>query len=119
MFDVKLAIVSAIVMFLFEYFVLLKVYTRSQKLQTISLIFAPLMIIIAQYISHLLQTNTNLFVKSRVDPIALFVAFALLELPLSIMGYDISPNASILERVVVASGFGVVSTIVGQSILKY
>jgi len=119
MFDLKLAFVSAIVMFLFEYFVLLKVYKRSQKLQTISLIFAPLMIVIAQYIAHLLQTYTNLYVKTRVDPIALFVAFALLELPLSIMGYDITPNASILERVVVASGFGVVATIVGQGILQY
>ena len=119
MFDIKLALVSALIMFLFEYFVLLKVYTRSNKLQTISLIFAPLMIILAQYIAHLLQTNTNLFIKSRVDPIALFIAFSLLELPLSIMGYDISPNATILERIVVASGFGVVATIVGQSILKY
>ena len=117
MFDIKLALVSAVIMFLFEYFVLLKVYKRSQKLQTISLIFAPLMIVIAQYIAHLLQTYTNLFVKNRIDPIALFVSFTLLELPLSIMGYDITPNASILERIVVASGFGVVATIIGQSIL--
>lgn len=119
MFDIKLALVSALVMFLFEYFVLLKVYTRSQKLRTISLIFAPLMIIIALYISHILQTYTNLFIKSRLDPIALFVSFALLELPLSIMGYDISPNAPILERVIVASSFGTISVLVAQGILKY
>lgn len=118
MFDIKLAIISAVVMFVLEYFVLLKIYKRSKKLENISLIFAPSMIIIAQYIAHLLQQNTNLFEKDRINPIALFIAFGLLELPLATYGYELTPNASILERVVVASGFGVVSTIIGQSIIK-
>jgi uncharacterized membrane protein YkvI len=118
MFDIKLALISAIVMFILEYFVLLKVYKRSKKLETISLIFAPLMIIIAQYIAHLIQSNTNIFDKTRINPLVLFLSFALLELPLAYNGYEISPNASILERVIIASGFGTVSTIIGQSIIK-
>ena len=118
MFDIKLALISAIVMFILEYFVLLRVYKRSKKLETISLIFAPSMIIITQYIAHLIQSNTNIFDKTRINPIVIFLSFALLEFPLAYNGYDITPNASILERVVIASGFGTVSTIIGQSILK-
>ena len=118
MFDIKLALISAIVMFILEYFVLLRVYKRSKKLETISLIFAPSMIIIAQYIAHLIQSNTNIFDKTRINPIVIFLSFALLELPLAYNGYEIIPNASILERVVIASGFGTVSTIIGQSIIK-
>lgn len=119
MFDLRLALVSAFVMFILEYTVLLTLYQREKKLETISLIVAPLMIIIAQYISHIIQTNTNFFIKDRIDNISLFLSFALLELPLSIKGYKLKPDASILERVIVASTFGVVSTNIAQSILYY
>lgn len=118
MFSIQLAIVSAAVMFVLEYFVLLRVYTRSQQLQTISLAVAPLMIVVAQYMSHIFQTYTNLFITSRVDPISLFISLVLLELPLSLRGYAISPPASILERVVVAAVFGVAATVISESFMK-
>ena len=85
-------------MLFFEYFVLLRVYQRSKKLEMISLVIAPLMVLIAGAIVG-------------KDPVKLFVAFALMEIPLSVMGYKITPNASILERVLIASSFGVVSSI--------
>ena len=118
MFDLKLAITSAIVMFVLEYTVLLRVYRRSAELERISLVFAPAMIIISHYIHHLLQTYTDYFVKDRIDNIALFISFAILELPLALRGYEITPAASVLERVVVATTFGVGSTVIAQSILN-
>jgi NAD(P)-dependent dehydrogenase (short-subunit alcohol dehydrogenase family) len=45
------------------------------------------------------------------DPIKLFSIFALMELFLSLIGYKITPDASILERIVIASSFGVVASI--------
>lgn len=119
MFNLNLTIISAFIYWLFEYFVLLKVYTRSKKIQVNSLIVGPSQLILALYISHFFQTYTNLFIKTRVNPIALFIAFTLVELPFSIKGYEVTPNASILERVILGSAFAVVATIVGQSILKY
>ena len=89
---------GAFIMFLLEYFVLLRVYKRSQKLEMISLIIAPLMVLIAS-------------AAAGKNIIKLFIVFALMELPLSIVGYDITPDASILERVIVATSFGVVSSI--------
>jgi hypothetical protein len=118
MFDIKLAAVSAIVMFLLEYVVLLRLYRRDKKLENISLVVAPLMIVGGQYIAHLLQTKTDYFLKDRVDNVALFLAFALIELPFSLKGYKIEPDASIIERVVVASTFGVVATNIAQSIIQ-
>lgn len=117
MFNLKLAIVAAIIMFIFEYTILLPLYKRDEKLQKTSLIVAPLMIIIALYIANLLQTYTNLFMKDRLDPIAVFLSFILLELPLSIKGYKITPNASIIERLVVAGTFGLVSVLIAQRLV--
>ena len=76
-----------------EYFVLLRVYKRSQKLEMISLIIAPLMVLIASAVA-----GRNI--------IKLFLVFAL-----SINGYKITPDASILERIIVATSFGIVSSI--------
>jgi hypothetical protein len=99
-----LNVAGAIVMVLFEYFVLLKLYTRSKTLQIISLIVAPLMVLFA-----------NGLVGQ--DPVKLFIVFALIEIPLSLIGYKITPDASILSRVIVATSFGVTSSLIGQSIL--
>ena len=117
MFDLNLALASAAVMLILEYTVLLDLYRRSPRLERISLVVAPLMIIVAQYIAHLLQTHTNFFVKDRIDNVALFIAFALLELPLSLYGYKLTPDASVLERVIVATTFGVASSNIALAIL--
>jgi hypothetical protein len=93
---------GAIVMLLLEYFVLLRLYKRSKSLQVISLIVAPLMVLVA-----------NVFAET---PIRLFIVFALMELPLALNGYEIVPDASILERIVVASAFGVSSSLIGKAI---
>jgi hypothetical protein len=118
MFDWKIALYAATIMFFLEYFVLLRLYKRDASLQSISLIVAPAMIIIALYISYVLQTYTTFFIKDRLDPLAVFISFALLELPLSIKGYRIIPDASIIERIVVATSFGVVSVLVAQKIVN-
>lgn len=118
MFDLRLALVSAVVMFILEYTVLIRLFKRTKELETTSLMVAPMMIIAAQYLSHILQTNTKLFVKDRIDYVSLFISFALIELPFSLKGYKITPDAGIPERVVVASSFGVVATLIGQSILQ-
>ncbi len=89
---------GALVMLFFEYFILLRVYQRSEKLQLISLVVAPLMILIASAIAGR-------------DPIKVFFVVALMELPLSLIGYKLTPDASLLERIVVASSFGVVASI--------
>ena len=92
---------GAIVMILFEYFVLLRLYKRSKSLELVSLVVAPLMILFANY-----------FAKT---PVQLFSAFILMELPLSLMGYKITPDASLVERLVVASTFGVTASMIGKS----
>jgi hypothetical protein len=92
---------GAIVMLLLEYFVLLRLYKRTKSLEMISLIVAPLMILVANYFA--------------VTPVQLFAAFIIMELPLSLKGYKIIPDASLLERLVVASTFGVTASLIGKS----
>jgi len=67
----------------------------------ISLVVAPLMILLANYFAS--------------TPTQLFIAFLIMELPLSLYGYNISPNASVIERLVVASTFGVTASLIGKT----
>jgi hypothetical protein len=117
---ISLYITSALVMLFLEYFVLLRLYKRSRQLEIVSLIVAPIMIVIALWLTLFIQDRLNLGIKStRVNPVLLFVVIILFELPLSLYGYEIKPDASILERCIVAGTFGTVSVLIAQSILLY
>jgi len=85
-----------------EYFVLLRLYRRTQSLEMISLVVAPAMILLANYFAE--------------TPVKLFLAFLIMELPLSLYGYKLTPEASLLERLVVASTFGVTASLIGKSL---
>ena len=119
----SLYLLSALIMFLLEYFVLLRIYKRSPSLQKISLVVAPMMIILALFLTDLISTNfINPKSSSKVssmnfNPLLLFIILVLLELPLSLYGYELTPNASIPERLVVAGSVGVVVVLVAQGIL--
>jgi hypothetical protein len=93
---------GAIVMLILEYFVLLRLYRRTQSLEMISLVVAPAMILLANYFAE--------------TPVKLFLAFLIMELPLSLYGYKLTPEASLLERLVVASTFGVTASLIGKSL---
>jgi hypothetical protein len=100
----KLNVAGALIMLILEYFVLLRLYTRSKSLQVISLIVAPLMVLVA---SGLVQSG---------DPVKLFLVFVAMEIPLSLIGYKLTPDASLLARVAVAASFGVTSSLVGRAV---
>jgi len=93
---------GAIVMLILEYFVLLRLYRRTQSLEMISLVVAPAMILLANYFAE--------------TPVKLFLAFLIMELPLSLYGYKLTPEASLHERLVVASTFGVTASLIGKSL---
>ena len=106
----KDAILSGVVMFLLEYFVLTKIYTRDRDLYIKSLIVAPLMIIVAVVIGEYLANKKYL-------PISwIFVIVALMEIPISLYGYEIKPDAEIWERVLVAGSFGTVAYAIAKQL---
>lgn len=113
---ISLYLFSALIMFLFEYFVLVKLYKRSKSLQNISYIAAPLIIVIALWITLFIQRNLNI-TPGRINPLLLFIVLMILELPLSLYGYEITPNASIIERMVVAGTFGTASVLIASAIV--
>ena len=124
MVSITLYILSAFIMFLFEFFVLLRLYKRSKILEYISLLVAPLMIVLALFITNIIQksfTITNLTDMKKsityVNPLILFFVLVLLELPLSLYGYELTPNASIPERLIVAGVFGVSAVLIAQAIV--
>jgi FtsH-binding integral membrane protein len=119
MFDWKLIILSAFVMLFFEYFILLRIYQRNEKLEKISLIAAPIMVVIALILTQLVQRIFFKKDEERINPLLLFVIFGLIELPLSLYGYQIKPEASIIERMIVAATFGLVSVLISYGILTY
>lgn len=114
----SLYLTSALVMILLEYFVLLKLYKRCKKLETISLIVAPIMIVFALWLTLFIQ-NKFKFTPGRINVIVLFIVLVLLELPLSLYGYELTPNASVLERCIVAATFGTSAILIANSIVNY
>jgi hypothetical protein len=121
---ISLYLLSGLVMILLEALILLRVYKRSKTLEIISLIVAPLMIIFALWLTLWIQRkwlgngkkgNNSI----QVNYILLFVILALIELPLSLYGYEITPNASIPERMIVAGSVGVAAVLIAQGILTY
>lgn len=98
---------SAFVMLLLEYFVLLKLFRRNKYLEKISLFVAPLMVLAGYFISKK--------ILKREPTIAEFFLFiTLLELPLALKGYDITPDAKVWERMIVAGTFGAFSYSIGK-----
>jgi hypothetical protein len=114
-----LYLLSALVMFLLEFFILLRVYQRSPTLQKISLAVAPLMIVFALWLTFIIQKYFSIPPNSSPNPLVLFIVLMLLELPLSLYGYEIQPNATIPERMIVAGSVGVASVLIAQGILSY
>lgn len=95
---IRQSLITAIVAFLFEYIVYLRIYKRSKYLEKISLAVAPTMAFIAVYMSKILF--------GTVSPASIFLLSMIMELPLSIKGYKITPDENILNRLVVA-GVGI------------
>ena len=104
--------VSAFVMFILEYFILLKLFKRSKKLEKISLIVAPLMVLTGYYIFK--------FIFKREPTLGeFFTTISILELPLALKGYDIEPDANVWERMTVAGVFGTFSYAMGNTLKTY
>jgi hypothetical protein len=111
--------ISAAVMVFFELTVLMRVFTRPAYLFWPSLILAPLIAVLALYLTPTVsRALPEVFTNTRIDFAAVFVTAMLLETPLSLYGYPIQPSASFLERLVVAGSFAVVVLMTGKSIVQ-
>lgn len=112
--------ISAGVMIVFELGVLMRIFTRSASLFWPSVILAPTIAVLSLRIAPALaSTSALLFSRTRLDYAAVFLVAVLLELPLSLIGYTIDPPAKLLERLVVAGSFAVVSVMTAKSILGF
>lgn len=106
-------------MLAFEAGVLLRTFTRPASYTWISLALAPLIAVLALRMAPAISAALPIvFTRARVDYAAVFLAAVLFELPLSAYGYPLTPPASILERLVVAGSFAVVSVLTAKSILN-
>lgn len=104
-------ILPGIIMLFLEYFVLLRLYKRKANLHIISLVLATVMAILSVVIGY--------FFKKKMPSIfEVFIIVLLMELPLSLKGYEITPDATIIERMVVAGVFGGFSYALSEAILS-
>lgn len=111
--------VSALVMVCFELGVLLRLFKRAESLFWPSLVIAGTMAVLSLRIAPALASISSLFTQTRLDYAAVFFVAVLLEVPLSLSGYNVQPPAKFLERLVVAGSFAVVSVMTAKSILGF
>ena len=108
---IRLSLATAIVAFLFEYAVYLRIYKRSKYLEKVSLVVAPTMAFVAVYLSK------TLF--GTVSPATVFLLSVIMELPLSLKGYKITPDENLTNRLIVA-GIGItISFLIARHFLMF
>ena len=111
---IKKSLFAGLIMLLLEYFVLLRIYKRKQSLHNTSLFFAFTMMFIAVFIVEYLKKIK----KIKVAAISyVFIIVLLMEIPLSLIGYELEPEAAFWERLVVAGSFGTVAYGISKTIL--
>ena len=99
--------------------VLLRVFQRAASLYIPSLAIAPLLAVVALRTAPWVSAQLpQIFARARVDYAAVFLVAVALETPLSAYGYELTPSASFLERLVVAGSFAVVSVLTAKSVLN-
>jgi hypothetical protein len=112
--------ISAATMILFELGVLMRIFKRDASLFWPSLVIAPSMAVAALKLAPLLAAAVPaLYTTTRLDYSAVFMVALFIEIPLSMMGYQIFPPAKMFERLVVAGSFAVVSVMTAKSILGF
>lgn len=109
--------VSAAVMVLFELGVLIRLFKRANWLFYPSLAIAGTMAVLSLRLAPALASLSSVFTQTRLDYAAVFMVALLIEIPLSLSGYNVQPPAKMLERLVVAGSFAVVSVMTAKSIL--
>jgi FtsH-binding integral membrane protein len=98
-------------MLFLEYFVLIRLYDRNDNLKSISLVIAASMIILSVILGRFIF-------KKHPTITQIFLIVAYMELPLSIYGYKLIPDATIFERVIIAGTFGAISFALSEAILS-
>lgn len=111
--------ISALVMVLFELGVLIRLFKRADWLFFPSLVIAGTMAVLSLRIAPALASMSSLFTQTRLDYAAVFFVSLLIEIPLSLSGYNVDPPAKFLERLIVAGSFAVVSVMTAKSILGF
>ena len=104
-------LLPGIIMLILEYFVLIRLYDRSNNIKSISLFIAFAMIVLSILLGKLIF-------KEHPTIAQIFLIVAYMELPLSIYGYQLTPDATIFERLIIAGTFGAASFAISEAILS-
>lgn len=116
MFPWNVAIISAIVMFILEYLVLVRVYEKNYNNEWSVFIIPPILLIIAQGITYWIQDRNN-SERKTFNPFLLVLIFVLLKLPFSYARHDIVPNIGLLERLAISAAEAISATIIAEGIV--
>ena len=115
MFDISVSILSGVIMLLFEYLFLIKVYKKESSVTPFKLFLAPILLIVAQYITYLVQDKKNTE-NNRINPIILFFVFILIKLPFTLNNYDLIEDVPLFERMSILGIEAVSSTFIAEGI---
>lgn len=116
MFQWNVAILSALIMVIIEYLVLVRIYDKISKRSWSLFLIPPILLIIAQYITYLIQDKQNQD-RSTLNPFILVIVFLILKFPFSYFNHDIVPGISIFERMVISAAEAVSATIFAEGII--
>lgn len=113
MFPWNVAILSAIIMMIIEYLVLIRVYKKSYGQEISVFLIPPLLLIVAQFITYKIQDRENIE-RETLNPFILLIVYIILKFPFSFSKHDIVPDISLFERLVISGAEAVSATIFAE-----
>ena len=115
MFNIYVALLSAVIMFLLEYLFLVKIYKKESIATPFRLLLPPILLILAQFITYYIQDTKNKE-NQRINPFILFFVFILVKLPFTINQYDLIEEVPLFERMMILGIEAVSATLIAEGI---
>ncbi len=116
MFNWVVSIISALVMLVMEYIILIPVYQKLSRKDWKVLIIPPILLILSQYLTYWIQDKGN-EERQLINPFILVIVFLTLKLPFSIYRHDIVPGLSLGERMVISGAEAITATLIAEGIV--
>lgn len=116
MFPWLVAFLSAVIMMLIEYLVLIRVYKKSYGRDIMIFLIPPFLLILAQFITYKIQDKENME-RDTLNPFILLIVFIILKFPFSFSKHDIVPDISLFERLVISGAEAVSATIFAEGLV--
>jgi hypothetical protein len=119
MLTLPLVVLSAFISLILVNFIFLKIYENKGR-NIYPLLISPIVLVISLYITDFIQTRIGWkYDTNRLNILLLFFVILIVDAPFTISGYEVIPDISKGERLIVSGIEGISSYLIALAILLF